>query len=175
MLGKPFLWSFITCLFLALTGLSQPATTPLNTGIGIALYPTGTEAGIGIRSSKDNRLIIDARITKASFYSDRTKNYSFGSEFSFVYRMIKYEKLRFHIGAGYKAEWNFPNDHRHGLVVPIGVEAFPFPFQNAGLFFESAAYALIDKNRNAISGIRTAAGFVFYFLRKQKEPAASTP
>lgn len=118
---------------------------------------------------------MDVRIVKASFYSDRAKNSSFGSEFSFVYRLVKYEKVRFHVGLGYKAEWNFPNDHRQGLVVPVGVEAFPFPFQNAGLFFESAPYVLIDKAGNAVSGIRTAAGFVFYFVKKLKEPAITAP
>lgn len=165
---SPF-FNTIVFLLLSFSVRSQTSTPPFRTGIGVALYPTGTEAGIGIRTSKENRLIIDARIAKASFFTDKTKNSSFGSEFSFVYRVVKYEKVRFHLGVGYKAEWNFPNDHKHGVVVPIGVEAFPFPFQNAGLFFESAPYALIDKAGNAISGIRTAAGFIFYFVRKQKE------
>lgn len=145
-----------------------PLLSFAQTGPGIALYTTGTEQGMGFRSSKEYRFAIDARLAKASFYSDKSKNSSFASELSLVWRVVRYEKVRFHVGLGYKADWSFPNDHRQGIIVPVGVEAFPFPFQNAGLFFESAPNALWDKAGNWSGAIRTAAGFIFYFLRSSK-------
>jgi hypothetical protein len=138
------------------------------TGPGIGLYATGSETGIGFRSSKETRWLLDARLTKANIYSEKNKASTFASELSAVYRVVKLEKVRFHIGIGYKAEWNLNDQNRQGLVVPIGAEAFPFPFQNAGLFFEAGFFALSDPHQHYYSGIRTAAGFVFYFLKKAR-------
>lgn len=159
---KP-LFRIFFLLLLRVPALSQ-------TGIGIGLYPTGTETGFGLRSSKETRLAVDARITRANMFSDKTKSSSFVTELSLIYRMVKLEKVRFHIGLGYKADWNMNENHKYGLTVPVGVEAFPFPFQNAGLFFEAAPFYVIDpitERNNA--GIRTAAGFVFYFPVKAKK------
>lgn len=139
------------------------------TGRGIGLYATGTETGIGFRSGKETRWVIDVRLAKANIYSERSKASSVTSELSAVCRLVKLEKVRFHLGLGYKAEWNIHAEHRHGAVIPVGVEAFPFPFQNAGLFFEAAPFMMSDPNQNYYSGIRTSAGFVFYFLRKPKK------
>ncbi len=155
----------IICLLLfcfCVNGMAQ--TWP-----GLGIYPTGTETGLGFRSGKETRLALDTRVARASLYSDRTKSTSFATECSVIYRLIKYEKVRFHLGLGYKADWNFPTSHKHGLVIPVGVEAFPFPFQNAGLFFEAAPFGLVDSQTNYYGGLRTAAGFVFYFNKSTQE------
>lgn len=138
------------------------------TGIGIGIYPTGTETGLGIRTSKNARWMGDLRITKANFYSNPALS-SFINEASLVCRVIQLEKVRFHVGLGLRAEWNFGGkNNKYGGVIPIGVEAFPFPFQNAGLFFESAPFFTHDLNSTYYGGIRTVAGFIFYFPTKEK-------
>lgn len=149
--------------------LSVPAIS--QTGIGIGLYPTGTETGFGIRSSKEARFAVDARITRANVFNEKNKSSSFVTELSLICRVVKLERVRFHVGLGYKADWNLNESHKHGVIVPVGVEAFPFPFQNAGLFFETAPFYVTDLNsRKDNAGIRTAAGFVFYFPVKVKKP-----
>lgn len=155
-------------LFIVICLLGFPAFS--QTGIGVGLYPTGTETGLGIRTAKDTRFAMDARITRANVFSDKTKSSSFVTELSLICRVVKLEKVRFHVGLGYKGDWNLVENNKHGVVVPIGVEAFPFPFQNAGLFFEAAPFYVLDpiaKKDNA--GIRTTAGFVFYFPLKAKK------
>ena len=148
-------------LFVPFFGFTQ-------TGIGVGLYPTGTETGIGIRTAKETLFAFDARITRANIFSDKSKTSSFVTELSVIYRVVKLEKVRFHVGVGYKADWNLNETHKHGLIVPIGVEAFPFPFQNAGLFFEAAPFYVSDYISKNNAGIRTTAGFVFYFPVKTK-------
>ncbi|PBQ33459.1 hypothetical protein CNR22_17305 [Sphingobacteriaceae bacterium] len=161
---------FIFSLTLLLAGVMSAQT-----GAGVGLYATGSETGIGFRSGKETRWVIDARIAKANIYSEKNKASSFSTELSGVCRIVKLEKVRFHLGLGYKAEWNIHAENRHGLVVPVGVEAFPFPFQNAGLFFEAAAFCMSDPQQNYYSGIRTSAGFVFYFIRKPKLSNTTAP
>ena len=139
------------------------------TTIGIGIYPTGTETGLGFRLNKEKRISLDARITKANFYSNSSNASSFLSEVSGIYRLVRLEKVRFHMGLGFRSNWNLTTSHKHGVVVPIGVEAFPFPFQNAGLFFEAAPYFETDNQSNWQGGIRTVAGFVFYFPKKLKK------
>lgn len=151
-----------TLLFISIPAVSQ-------TGIGIGLYPTGTETGFGIRSSKETRFAGDARITRANIFNEKSKASAFVTELSLIYRVVKLERLRFHVGVGYKADWNLNETHKHGIIVPVGVEAFPFPFQNAGLFFEAAPFYVSDFISKDNAGIRTAAGFVFYFPLKTKK------
>lgn len=139
------------------------------TGPGIGIYPTGNETGMGFRSGKETQLALDARLARASFYSEKAKSSTFVTEISLLYRIVKHERIRFHTGIGYKADWDFPASHKRGFVIPIGVEAFPFPFQNAGLFFEAAPFALSDVQHNYFGGLRTAAGFAFYFNKPVKE------
>ena len=140
------------------------------TGIGIGLYPTGTETGFGIRTSKEARLAVDARITRANmFFSEKSKVSSFVTELSLVCRVVKLEKVRFHVGLGYKTDWNLNEKNKYGLIVPVCVEAFPFTFQNAGLFFEAAPFYVSDFVSRDNGGIRTTAGFVFYFPVKPKK------
>lgn len=139
------------------------------TGAGIGIYPTGTETGIGFRSGKNSDLMLDARITKAVFTEKKTQS-SFITELSGVYRVVKLEKVRFHAGIGFRTEWNLAGKrHKIGAVIPIGVEAFPFPFQNAGLFFEAAPYYAHDLESSYSAGVRTVAGFIFYFPVKKKQ------
>lgn len=139
------------------------------TSLGIGIYPTGTETGLGFRSSKESRLIADVRISKANFYSNQAQS-SFISEASAVFKLVHLEKIRFHIGIGARTEWNFGGKkNKYGGVIPIGVEAFPFPFQNAGLFFESAPFFTHDLEHVYSAGIRTVAGFLFYFPLKEKK------
>ncbi len=151
---------FLLCF--SITAVSQ-------TGIGIGLYPTGTETGFGIRTSKETRFAGDARITRANIFNEKSKASAFVTELSLICRVVKLERLRFHVGLGYKADWNLNETHKHGVIVPIGVEAFPFPFQNAGLFFEAAPFYVSDFISRNNAGIRTAAGFVFYFPLKIKK------
>jgi hypothetical protein len=138
------------------------------TSIGIGLYPTGSEAGIGLRSSKNALACLDARVSKVSFLS-KSNSSSMLSELSVVFRIVKLEKVRFHLGLGARAEFNFDRRNRYGAVIPIGVEAFPFPFQNAGLIFEVAPFYTVDDRNDYVAGLRTVAGFVFYFQKKTKE------
>jgi len=139
------------------------------TGIGVGIYPTGTETGFGFRSGKNSRWAADVRIAKANFYSNQTQS-QFINEVSAVYRIIQLEKIRFHMGIGARTEWNFGGKkNKYGGVIPIGVEAFPFPFQNAGLFFEAAPFFTQDSQNSYYGGIRTVAGFIFYFPTKEKE------
>lgn len=140
------------------------------TRFGIGFYPTGTETGIGYRSAKQTRFAVDLRVTKANFYSD-PQNGSMINEVSAIYRIFFYEKVRMHVGLGFRADWNFSNthDHRFGIVTPIGVEAFPFPFQNAGLIFEVAPLSAVNSSGNLNLGMRTVAGFVFYIIKKDEK------
>ncbi|MGZ3883083.1 MAG: hypothetical protein ACXVP0_01970 [Bacteroidia bacterium] len=142
------------------------------TSVGIGIYPTGTETGIGFRSSRNSLVCLDARVTKANFFSKANMS-SFLSELSVVFRVVKLEKVRFHIGIGARMEGNVDRLNRYGGVMPIGVEAFPFPFQNAGLFFEVAPFYTVDNRNDFYGGLRTVAGFVFYFPKKTREQPAS--
>ncbi len=145
------------------------------TNVGIGIYPTGTETGLGFRLNKDKRVSLDTRITKANLYSNTSGTSSFLSEASVIYRLVRLEKVRFHMGLGFRSNWNFTTTHKHGPIIPIGVEAFPFPFQNAGLFFEAAPYFETDDRSNWQGGIRTVAGFVFYFPKKLKKTDNEKP
>lgn len=159
---------------LTLIAIGLALTTPVytqsqTTGVGVGIYPTGTETGLGIRSSRDKRLAVDVRMTRANFFTKPASG-SFVNEASLVYRIAYYEKVRFHLGIGGRADWNVTDgrSNRFGFVTPVGVEAFPFPFQHAGLFFEAAPFCAWQRNGNANAGIRTVAGFVFYFLKQDK-------
>lgn len=143
------------------------ANISAQTSVGLALYPTGTETGLGFRLNKDKRFLLDARITKANLYSSKSNPSSFISEVSGIYRLVYLEKVRFHMGLGFRSNWNFTLGHKHGAVIPVGVEAFPFPFQNAGLIFEVAPFFEIDDRSTWQGGIRTVAGLVFYFPTNQ--------
>jgi len=139
------------------------------TSVGIGIYPTGTETGLGFRLNKDKRFALDSRITKTNLYSNTSTPSTFLSEVSGIFRIVYLEKVRFHLGLGFRSNWNFTLNHKHGMVIPIGVEAFPFPFQNAGLIFEAAPFFETDDKFNWQGGIRTVAGFVFYFPSKQSK------
>lgn len=145
------------------------------TGAGIGIYPTGTETGFGYRSSKDKRFALDVRATRANLFANPSSG-SFVTEASGIYRIVRYDRVRFHIGIGARADWNFAAEqsHRYGFVTPVGVEAFPFPFQHAGLFFEAAPFSTWTGTGTNNTGIRTVAGFVFYFLKKVKETQPRT-
>ena len=154
----------ILLILLAIITLSSKGQT----SAGIGIYPTGTETGVGFRSGKNSKWMLDARIAKANFYSNTALS-SFTTEASAICRVISLEKLRFHIGIGARTEWNFGGKKdKWGGVIPVGVEAFPFPFQNAGLIFEIAPFFTQDIDNSYYAGLRTVAGFVFYFPVKEK-------
>jgi hypothetical protein len=158
---------FIFRNLLAIAVCSATISHAQKLGSGIGIYPSGTETGLGWRSGKDTRWVLDARIAKANVIT-KPETGSFINELSLSRRVVYYEKARFHIGLGVRADWNYGNQmsHRYGIVVPIGVEAFPFPFQTAGLFFEAAPFCTFAENNRSNIGIRTVGGFIFYFLRK---------
>lgn len=138
------------------------------TGVGIGLYPTGTEAGIGFRSSRNSIACLDARVGKAVF-SPKAGASAFITELGVVFRAVLLEKVRFHVGINSRGEFNVDRPNKYGAVIPIGVEGFPFSFQNAGIFFEVAPYYAADWVKDYSAGLRTVAGFVFYFPTKTKE------
>ena len=157
--NKIIITAFLLYLF-SFGALSQ-------SGVGVGIYPTGTETGLGVRSGKNSRVALEGRITRANLYKS-PKPSSFVSELSGIYRLVYLEKVRFHVGLGFRADFNFREHHKYGAVIPIGVEAFPFPFQNAGLFFEAAPFGTRDYAGSWNSGVRTVAGFVFYFPNKNE-------
>jgi hypothetical protein len=112
-------------------------------------------------------LALDVRATKANLFKNASSS-SFISECSLIYRVVFLEKVRFHTGLGLRIDWVSPHSF-YGAVMPIGVEAFPFPFQNAGLFFEAAPWYEQNEEQTWRAGIRTVAGCVFYFPVKQKQ------
>jgi hypothetical protein len=157
-----------TSLFLVILFTITVVSVKGQTSVGIGIYPTGTETGVGFRSGKNSKWLFDARVAKANFYSNQSLS-SFTTEASAVCRLIRLEKVRFHLGIGVRTEWNLAGrNHKLGGVMPIGVEAFPFPFQNAGLFFEVAPFFTHDFEKSYYGGLRTVAGFVFYFPVKEK-------
>lgn len=139
------------------------------TTVGIGLYPTGNEAGLGFRLNKDKRICLDARLSKANIYSSSSNPSAFVTEINFIYRAVFLEKVRFHTGIGFRSDWNLTQTHKYGAIVPIGVEGFPFSFQNAGIFFEVAPFFETDDKSNWQGGLRTVAGFVFYFPSKKQK------
>jgi hypothetical protein len=155
---------FAFCFVTQLTCFGQAQRT----GPGIGIYPTGTETGFGYRSSRDKRWAFEARVTRANFFTKPSSG-SFVNEASLIYRVAYYEKIRFHIGLGGRADWNMNENqsNRFGFVTPVGVEAFPFPFQNAGLFFEAAPFLTWAGDGQENIGVRTVAGIAFYFIRKE--------
>jgi hypothetical protein len=159
--------SLLIILFLG-ANFSCAFSQNLNLGPGIGFYPTGTEAGLGFRSSKNSKLIVDVRIAKFNLYN-HPKQGSFNSETSLLYRIAYYERVRMHLGLGFRGEWTITENQndRLGVVLPLGVEAFPFPFQNAGLFFEVAPYCTTNASGQSY-GLRTVAGFAFYFIKKER-------
>jgi hypothetical protein len=142
------------------------------TSVGIGIYPTGTETGLGFRLNKDKKLSLDARLTRANFYSSPGIS-SCVTELNAIYRIVFLEKVRFHVGLGARTDWNFSATHKVGAIVPVGVEAFPFHFQNAGLFFEVAPFYVTDQDSKYSAGFRTVAGLVFYFPKRS--PAKDNP
>lgn len=150
--------ALIILFFISISCYSQ-------TKVGIGIYPTGTETGLGFRLNKDKKINFETRITKANF-SNSPNLSQFINETSVLWRLVLLEKVRFHMGVGFRGEFNLLSTSKFGGVLPIGVEAFPFPFQNAGLFFEAAPFYTINQDNQWNSGIRTVAGFVFYFPQK---------
>jgi hypothetical protein len=156
-------------ILLFLMAISFGKNANSQTGVGIGFYPTGTEAGIGFRSGKNSVACLDARVSKAVF-SQKAGTSSFISELNVIFRTVLLEKVRFHIGIGGRGEWSIDSEkaNKSGVVIPIGVEGFPFAFQNAGIFFEVAPYYDSDWIKDYNAGLRTVAGFVFYFPTKPK-------
>lgn len=153
----------ITVLFVflsfTLSGLAQ-------TGVGIGIYPTGTETGLGFRSGKNSRFFVEGCITKANLYNKPLASSAL-SEIAMGVRVVKLEKVFLNVGLGIRGEWNSNKNNKIGAIIPVSIEAFPFPFQNAGLFFGAAFFYTSDLDKDYYVGIRTAAGFVFYFPVKK--------
>ena len=145
------------------------ATAPQKLGPGVGLYASGTETGMGLHLIKDSRWSMEARFARTNIFV-QSETGSWVTEASLLYRVAYHEKVRCHIGIGPKADFQVSESlsDRYGLSFPIGVEAFPFPFQNAGLFFEAAPFYLTAGGDEINYGIRTSSGFVFYFVRQDK-------
>lgn len=136
---------------------------------GIGIYPTGTEAGIGYRSGKNTRWAADLRMARTNVFINPNEG-SWVNEAAALLRVLRLEKVQLHVGLGGRADWSNVQGrpHRFGAVVPIGVEAFPFPFQNAGLFFEAAPFLTTDIDLSLNFGLRTVSGFVFYIPKSKR-------
>lgn len=150
-------------------GLAQ-TTTETKTGAGIGLYPTGTEPGIGYRTRKNSKFAADIRMARTNVFTNPNKG-SWVNEASFIYRPLLLEKIRLHIGLGARVDWTLVAGERNrfGAVMPLGIEAFPFPFQIGGLFFEVAPFATTTNGSNWNFGLRAASGFVIYIPTKKKK------
>lgn len=137
---------------------------------GLGVLPTGSEIGINFRSSKDKPLFLDLRVSKVNILLNKNSG-GFINESSLIYRISKHEKLRFNLGLGLRLESSITpkQNQRGGVVIPLGIEAFPFPFQNGGLFFEVAPYFTSDKVNYQNLGIRSSSGFIYYFTSKSKQ------
>jgi hypothetical protein len=162
-------WIFRHGLFLLL--LANAALAMAQSGMGIGIYPTGTETGFGLRTGKDSHWAFDLRVTRFGIQGNgEDRRGSCVNELSVLYRVLHREKIRLHTGLGFRADWQFdPSvDHRIGAVMPVGLEAFPFPFQHAGLFFEAAPFVTLDRSQSTSAGIRTVAGFVCYIPKKER-------
>jgi hypothetical protein len=156
-------------LFLLL--LANASTAMAQSGMGIGLYPTGTETGFGLRTGKERHWALDLRVTRFGVVGNGEEpRGSCVNELSVLYRVLHLEKIRLHMGLGFRADWQFDTTakHRIGAVMPVGVEAFPFPFQHAGLFFEAAPFYTLDRSRSLYAGLRTVAGFVCYIPKKER-------
>jgi hypothetical protein len=163
---RSLLFFFVISAIMSIRVLAQDQSL----GPGIGIYPTGTETGFGFRSSKNKHWALDLRVTKANLFTNPGAG-SLVNEASFIYRIAYYEKVRFHVGLGGRADWSGDKNqsHKFGFVAPVGVEAFPFSFQNAGLFFEAAPFCTWMNGGNSNIGLRTVAGFVFYFVKGEKK------
>jgi hypothetical protein len=162
---------FYLCLFYTFlsTSLLAQNASEIKTGAGIGFYPTGTEPGISYRSGKNTRFAADLRFSRANIFKNPDKG-SWVNEASFIYRPLLLEKIRLHIGLGVRADWTLVagENNRFGFVIPVGIEAFPFPFQIGGLFFEVAPFATTTNGKNWNFGLRAASGFVIYIPAKKK-------
>ena len=92
-------------LIVFLYAFAQGFSQDLKTGAGIGIYPTGTETGLGYRSSRTNRWVIDVRITKANAFTE-PRGGTLINEASWIYRIAYHERVRFHAGVGARADWN---------------------------------------------------------------------
>ncbi|MBX2979582.1 MAG: hypothetical protein KF905_09830 [Flavobacteriales bacterium] len=156
-------------LFLLL--LANSGSADAQSGMGIGLYPTGTETGFGLRTGKDSRWAGDLRVTRFGMQGTaEARTGSCVNEASILYRPLHLERIRLHTGLGFRVDWQFGTgqEHRYGAVMPIGVEAFPFPIHLAGLFFEAAPYCTIDRSGVPSYGVRTVAGFVCYIPTRER-------
>lgn len=145
------------------------STTPQKLGPGVGMYASGSETGMGFHLIKDSRWSMEARFARTNIFV-QSQTGSWVTEAALLYRVAYHDKVRCHIGVGPKADFQIAESltDRFGLSFPIGVEAFPFPFQNAGLFFEAAPFYVTAGGNDINYGIRTSSGFVFYFVRQDK-------
>lgn len=157
----------VCCLVMTYTASAQVTPTPtegkkLSSGVGI--YGSGTETGFGFRSAKDTRFALDVRVAKTNIFTEPNTG-SIVNEINCIYRVAFYERARFFMGLGARADWGVGEtvDNRYGVVMPLGAEAYPFPFQNAGLFFEAAPFVTTADGTSYNIGVRTITGFSFYF------------
>jgi hypothetical protein len=151
---KSFLFVFI--FLVVLTAKGQ---------VGVGLYPSGTEPGISFKTSKVKPVYADIRFTDF-FFSD-SDHFKFKSEVLVKRRFTYFERINFVVGVGPRMEYYSNDNLFYGVVAPLAVEAFPFPFPNAGLFFEVGPYYTTDFSGQFHGGFRTASGINFYFVNRK--------
>ncbi|MFN6944476.1 MAG: hypothetical protein ACK4ND_05980 [Cytophagaceae bacterium] len=138
--------------------------------VGLGVYPSGSEAGLSFKTSKLNSFFADIRMSDFNF-SQNIEELSFKNEVFAKYRLTYFERINFIIGLGPRMEFYGQRRPFWGIAAPIAVEAFPFPFPNAALFFEVAPFYASDLHGQYHGGFRTASGINFYFVpRKSKLP-----
>ncbi|WMJ73194.1 hypothetical protein RCC89_08465 [Cytophagaceae bacterium ABcell3] len=160
-------------LFIFLGTLSTPFFTFAQVGIGV--YPSGSEPGLSFKTSQRTKFFADIRLQDLQ-YTNFADQQHIKTELLAKRRFNWFDRINFVIGIGPRAEFYGHQDNFFGVVAPIAVEGFPFPFPNAGLFFEVAPYYSSDFNGNFHSGFRTVSGINFFFVsRKDELPPPETP
>jgi hypothetical protein len=132
--------------------------------VGIGVYPSGNEPGFGFKTSHKGKWFADIRIADVLLPQDRDM-FRVRGEVLAKRRFTYFERVNFVTGIGPRIEYSGNTGSFYGLVIPVAVEAFPFPFPNAGLFFEVGTYGVTDFEGPIKAGFRTVAGINFYFTR----------
>jgi hypothetical protein len=145
---------------------------PAFSQVGIGVYAGGNEPGLTFNTSRYGKYFVDFRISDVLLPQDRSE-FRIRSEVMLKRRFTYFDRANFILGLGGRVRHTGSEGTFYGISLPVAVEAFPFPFPNAGLFFEVGPYLASDFNGRSVGGFRTASGINFYFFRQQKNGNAN--